>query len=112
MSEIEELEQKIQQLKLQKLLTIEYLTEQLKRVLEETAKIRGQIQGVRTLIMNSTDKDEVHKYEVLLKSYGMELEALTSNKSVYTQLRNLIRNVQKEEERLEYLKTEEEAELE
>jgi len=111
MTEIEELERQIAKLRIEKLLNIEYVTEQLKRTLEESAKIRGQIQAIRTLIMKSTDKFEVSKFETLIRSYNCELSALASDKSALATLRNMNRNLAKEEERIHCMKVEKEAGL-
>jgi len=100
---IKELEDKIHELRMDKLLTVEHIKNEIATVSGQMDKCRERIQKYEEA-MEKCDPKEVRRYKELVGCVIADREILGKKKAMFDSLRYLIKNIQKEEERLTFLK--------
>lgn len=97
------LENKIQQLRMEKLLRIDYVTERIKEMEDHFLAYTKELDAVNKKL-ETCDISEITRYREMINCIKGKIILSTQRKAMFNELRLLMKNVQKEEERLMVLK--------
>ena len=100
---IQELENQIHSMRMDKLLTINHIKEEIAKVASEMDKCRERLKTYEDKMVDC-DTKEIRRYKELIGAVIADREILGKKKAMFDSLRYLIKNIQKEEERLTFLK--------
>jgi len=112
---IKELEDKIHELRMEKLLKIEYITEKSKHVIEKLAELDEDLKKAQEKLTggdngeDACDLKEVRRWEVIIKCIKNRRDILTGYKAVLHEARLSIRLVMLQENQLTLRKVQLEA---
>lgn len=100
---IKELEDQIHAMRMDKLLTIDHIKSEIAKVAEEMDACRERLKKYEKK-MEECEPKEIRRYKELIGAVIADREILGKKKAMFDSLRYLIKNIQKEEERLTFLK--------
>lgn len=100
---IKELEDQIHVMRMDKLLTIDHIKQEITGVAIQMDKCRERIKKYEEA-MEKCEPKEIRRYKELIGCVIADREILGKKKAMFDSLRYLIKNIQKEEERLTFLK--------
>lgn len=100
---IKELEDKIHKLRMEKILTIEFIAEKTKEHEKEIEKLDGMLAKVQEELV-SCELKEVNRYKTLIKAIEARIKLLNHSIQSLNKLRLLIKNLQMEEDKTLLLK--------
>lgn len=100
---VKELEEQIHKMRMDKLLTVDHIKEEVNTISGEIDKCRERLQKYEKALENC-DPAEIGRFKILINCVVADKEILGKKKALFDSLRYLIKNLQKEEERLTFLK--------
>lgn len=100
---IKQLDDKLQKIRMDKLLIVEEVADQIRHDDEEMAKLMKELDKLQETI-TACDLKEVFRYKELGVVIKSKVALLNSRRQRYNELRLLIKNLGKEEERVMFLK--------
>ena len=101
---IAEFEEKIQELKMEELLNIKYVSDGMKKNSEKEITLEKKLHDAQDKMLTCELPDSV-RYKNLITAIKCEVELMGQERATLSVLRLLIKLLQKEEERLEFFKS-------
>lgn len=92
---LKELEDKIHEVQMEKLLNIEYVAKQMKESKDNLAKLKDELEGIQRGLIDC-QPNEVNKYKTMISAVKAKIDLVGQWKAMLQQYRLLIRNLEKE----------------
>jgi len=109
---LKEFEDKVHELRMNKLLQYEHVVEEMKKMDEEIKTIMKELESAQKELLKCVGKEEITRYKTVVSLITAKIKLVDSRKNLFAQLRLLCRNIQHEINMVIALKYKAEAEEE